>query len=315
MSTRSSSGGLAVRVAVALLLLISLAGVAISIDAHSATADASHSAKADAQTHSATADAQTTGAQIAAKAASQAGVAYCDSGGGYNGPTLQTNGSACSKPGYSCMSLAMYAVYQVTGNKIPQPDANDTYPNGYAGTWIKPQSTEAQDVASLDPGDAVFFGGAMNNYAHTGIYAGSSEVWDAGTSTSANPTGEVAQTAFSQLVTVYGLADYQGAMRYGTGSSPPLSVTTTSLPPATIGEKYVGAQLSASGGTTPYRWKVSGLPKGLKASAKSGLIKGKVTSSKRHPQAAGSYSVKVTATDSANDQASATLTLKLDAAS
>lgn len=213
------------------------------------------------------------------------------------------------------MSLAMYAVYQVTGNKIPQPDANDTYPNGYAGTWIKPQSTEAQDVASLEPGDAVFFGGAMNNYAHTGIYAGSSEVWDAGTSTSANPTGEVAQTAFSQLVTVYGLADYQGAMRYGTGSSPPLSVTTTSLPPATIGEKYVGAQLSASGGTTPYRWKVSGLPKGLKASAKSGLIKGKVTSSKRHPQAAGSYSVKVTATDSANDQASATLTLKLDAAS
>ena len=209
----------------------------------------------------------------------------------------------------------MFAVYQVTNNKIPQANANDTYPIGYAGTWIKPLSTEADDVDSLDPGDAVFFGGAMNNYAHTGIYAGNSEVWDAGTSTSANPTGEVAQTAFSQLVTVYGLSDYQGAMRYGTSSSPPLSVTTSSLPAATIGTKYVGAQLTATGGTTPYRWKVSGLPKGLKTSAMTGLIKGKVTNSKRHPQAAGSYSVTVTATDSASDQASATLTLKLDAAS
>jgi hypothetical protein len=202
------------RIAAVGLLLFSLVAIAAAIGVHPAGA-------------------QTTSQAIASAAASQAGTPYCDSGGGYGGPTLQTNGSACSAPGYSCMSLAMFAVYHVTGVEIPQADANDTYPNGYAGTWIKPQSTEEQDVDSLEPGDAVFFGGAMNNYAHTGIYAGSSEVWDAGTSTTVNPTGKVAMTEFSQLVTVYGLSDYQGAMDYnslaqinppppsGSGSPPP----------------------------------------------------------------------------------------------
>ena len=170
------------RMAAAGLVLFSLVAIAAAIGVHPATASGS-----------------STGEGIAGWAAHENGVAYCDGGGGYDGPTLQTSGSVCSAPGYSCMSLAMFAVYQATGVEIPQANANDTYPNGYPGTWIQPLSTEADDVDSLDPGDAVFFGGAMNNYAHTGIYAGNGEVWDAGTSTTVNPTGKVALTKFRNL--------------------------------------------------------------------------------------------------------------------
>ncbi len=203
------------RMAAAGLVLFSLVAIAAAIGVHPATASGS-----------------STGEGIAGWAAHENGVAYCDGGGGYDGPTLQTSGSVCSAPGYSCMSLAMFAVYQATGVEIPQANANDTYPNGYPGTWIQPLSTEADDVDSLDPGDAVFFGGAMNNYAHTGIYAGNGEVWDAGTSTTVNPTGKVALTKFSQLVTVYGLSDYQGAMDYSSLPliSPPPTGGSTSPP-------------------------------------------------------------------------------------
>ncbi len=338
MSTRPSSGGLAVRLAVALLLLISLAGVALSIDAHSATASGSSSTTTSGSTATATAtdgshavveDASSTGAAIVDDAAKEKGVAYCDGGGGINGPSVGGSGSTCAKGvvGFDCMSLAQYAVYQATGFAIDNPNPSGTRQgyteniyggsaykdNGTMGSYVAPgaSGTVAADEAALSPGDVVLFGGfATYSYAHSGVWAGNDQVWDASGS-------EVQTVSFEDLMKTYNNA-YQGAMDYNALSQktpPNFSISTSSLPVATIGEKYVGAKLTASGGTTPYRWKVSGLPKGLKVSSKTGLIKGKVTSSTRHPQAAGSYSVTVTATDSAKDQASATLTLKLDAAS
>ena len=158
--------------------------------------------------------------------------------------------------------------------------------------------TVAEDEAALSPGDVVLFGGYnQQSYAHSGIWAGNDQIWDA----SGSP-GSVREVTFEELMSTYNNA-YQGAMDYNALSQttpPKFSITTTSLPAATIGKKYEGGQLTATGGTTPYKWKVSGLPRGLKAYAKTGLIKGTVKSSKKHPQAAGSYPVKVTATDSAN---------------
>ncbi len=83
----------------AVLLMVSLIGVVVSVDVPAAAA-------------------VSIGQAIANAAASQAGVPYCEGGGGDNGPS---SGTGCTPPtvGYDCMSLAQYAVYQVTGITVP----------------------------------------------------------------------------------------------------------------------------------------------------------------------------------------------------
>jgi hypothetical protein len=84
----------------------------------------------------------------------------------------------------------------------------------------------------------------------------------------------------------------------------PLHVTTSSLPEATPGVHYE-AQLAASGGDEPYKWKSKGaLPKGLKLSAK-GLLSGTPSATP------GSYPIKVIVTDSSKPAKSAEATLTL----
>lgn len=68
-----------------------------------------------------------------------------------------------------------------------------------------------------------------------------------------------------------------------------LGITTTSLPPATVGTPYF-ALAQASGGVSPYTWSAAGLPAGLTMSS-SGLITGT-------PTTAGSFAAAVTVTDS-----------------
>jgi len=61
------------------------------------------------------AGAATQGDQIVAVAASQAGVPYCDGGGGINGPSygnVPESGCGPGTRGFDCMSLVQYAVYQ-----------------------------------------------------------------------------------------------------------------------------------------------------------------------------------------------------------
>jgi len=70
-------------------------------------------------------------------------------------------------------------------------------------------------------------------------------------------------------------------------------ITTTSLPPATRGASYQG-QVTAIGGTQPYKWKATGLPKGLKISKSTGLIAG---SPKSKHVSAGTFTVTLTVTD------------------
>jgi Bacterial Ig-like domain (group 3)/Putative Ig domain len=74
-----------------------------------------------------------------------------------------------------------------------------------------------------------------------------------------------------------------------------LHVTTTSLPAATPGIRYV-QQLDAAGGVSPYKWKVTGgsLPKGLRLTAK-GILRGQIHKS-TYPSG-GSFAFTVTVTD------------------
>ncbi len=82
--------------------------------------------------------------------------------------------------------------------------------------------------------------------------------------------------------------DYAGNVLLYTGSSP-LTITTTSLPPGVIGSSY-SYQLTASGGSTPYKWKkTAALPKGLKLSS-TGLLSGIPNAKKVAPN---SYPVSV----------------------
>jgi hypothetical protein len=91
-----------------------------------------------------------------------------------------------------------------------------------------------------------------------------------------------------------------------------VTITTTTLPPGTVGQPY-SFQLQATGGTPPYTWnkyppKGQGvLPLGLHLS-KSGLISGT-------PKRSGTYTITVKCLDSSHShktQAIQTLTLVIN---
>ena len=110
------------------------------------------------------------GQAIVNAAAAQAGRPYCFDGGNTGGPTHGSGGSGCggSIVGFDCTGLTLYAVFRATG-KVLSHDGK--------------QATEGGQVisnpADLLPGDLVFFGGTLNSFEHSGVYAGNNTFWDA----------------------------------------------------------------------------------------------------------------------------------------
>jgi hypothetical protein len=80
----------------------------------------------------------------------------------------------------------------------------------------------------------------------------------------------------------------------------PLAVTTPATQ-QTIEDVWVSLQLTATGGTSPYTWSATGLPRALSINAGTGLISGNTTG-------LGRYTVTVTATDAAGRVASTQFT-------
>ncbi|HAM45800.1 MAG TPA: hypothetical protein DCM67_12365 [Propionibacteriaceae bacterium] len=84
---------------------------------------------------------------------------------------------------------------------------------------------------------------------------------------------------------------------------PAVSVSTVSLPGGISGVAY-STTLSASGGSAPYNWSVTGLPNGLNADSTTGLISGSTAD-------VGTAEVSVTVTDANDKTASRSLTLTI----
>ncbi len=241
-----------------------------------------------------------TGTAIVNAAASQAGIPYCEGGGGILGPSLPAHPfQPCSGgPGYDCMSLAQFAVFQATGITVPY-GSGASLPG--SGTFVPPDGT-----ADLQPGDVVFFGGvSFDAYAHSGVYAGNDEVWDA-LSVGTN----VQEHAFGLLANDYQNV-YWGAVRYANSIVVPTTTTTTttaasltpsfaistsSLASGTVSSRAhpvtYQQSVSASGGRSPYKWSVvkGSLPSGLHLKPLTGVISGKA-------KTAGSFSFTVKVVD------------------
>jgi large repetitive protein len=88
-------------------------------------------------------------------------------------------------------------------------------------------------------------------------------------------------------------------------AGPNLSISTASLPEATVNQPY-SANVAATGGAPPYQWSASGLPSGLLLNPGTGAISGT-------PSAAGPSTVSVTVTDGAGATATRVFSLTVKA--
>jgi hypothetical protein len=213
------------RVVIAFFVVLSLSGLVISL-------------------HPPRAGAATTGTAIVNAAASQAGVPYCDDGGGIHGPSnggIAEAGCEGSTKGFDCMSLAQYAVYQATGIILP---SDGTQLSG-VGTFIS-----ASDTADLQPGDVTYWGGSIDHFLHSGIYAGNGEVWDA--------VGIGIPVQLHTLAYLEGIYTYDGAIQYWSSTLTPggLSAPVVGLAATPGGTGYwltnAAGDVSAHGSAVSY---------------------------------------------------------------
>jgi len=96
-----------------------------------------------------------------------------------------------------------------------------------------------------------------------------------------------------------------------------LSITTNSLPAATVGQAYAGTVAFTYNGNKTVNVSVSGLPSGMQAPSyigNTGAIGGSVVNFLGAPAAAGTYSITVSLNDGAGASASKSYTLKVNPA-
>lgn len=207
--------------------------------------------------------------------------------------------------GSTSLSLAIAAAAQTppaAPSSGPLSVTPQMLPNGAAG---QAYSTQLVATGGTAPYRWVFVGGVIPpglNLSTTGLLSGTPQsatgqvtfyvyVYD-------SAGGVVTNVPFNINVT-------SGTSTPNNPAPTPVVVTTTSLPGGTAGASY-STQLSASGGTAPYTFVVSGLPANLSFSSQ-GSISGT-------PMAAGKSIVSVTATDSRGASGSASLSLTIAAA-
>ena len=209
------------------------------------------------------------------------------------------------------------------GNGVYAYSVSSTFPNStYLSTnyWVDvvfSPSTTAPTLSSIavTPANPTIQAGATRQFTATGTYSDSSTqditsqvTWTSSGTAVATINSTGLATGVSAGTTT--ISARQGSVTGNTTltvqSAPaPLTITTTSLPPGTVGIPY-SATLAASGGTTPYTWSLSSgsLPVGLTLNATTGSISGT-------PTAAGTSSFTVQVTDAASPAATASRSLSI----
>jgi Putative Ig domain len=172
-----------------------------------------------------------------------------------------------------------------TGGSSPQPDQLTISTTSLAGATVGVAYSASIAVSGGSTPYAFSASGLPNGLSignQTGIIAGLPAQGTAGTTsftvTVTDSTQPSPQSASARLsVTVAPAAPTK------------LTITTTSLPGGTVGIAY-NSVVAASGGTTPYAFKATGLPAGLSIDGSSGAISGTPTQS-------GSSTIAVTVND------------------
>ncbi len=173
----------------------------------------------------------------------------------------------------------------ITPAALPAATVGQTYAASVSGSGGVAPYTWAVTSGSLPPG--------LSLNPNTGAITGTPT--SAGSSTagitvtdSSNPTPATASGTFSVTVNP---AQWQ------------LGIATSSLPSGTVSQPY-SATVTATGGTTPYSWSATGLPKGLTLNSATGVLSGT-------PTKAGTFTVAVKVADSSKPTGKATATLTL----
>lgn len=159
-------------------------------------------------------------------------------------------------------SQSATATFTLTVNASPITITTTTVPNAVVGTAYSNTL-----VASGGSGGLVWSvsAGALPTgltLSSTGTLAGT-------------PTATGLYSFTAQVKDSVGTTDTQV---YSVNVASPLTITTTSLPNAQVGQAY-SATLHASGGTSPYTWFIGSgtLPAGLTLNASTGVISGTPT--------------------------------------
>ncbi len=195
-------------------------------------------------------------------------------------------GAASTVVSFTILAAGTPSLLSVTTTTLPNGTVGAAYSASLAATGGKSPYTWSVVSPPLPPGLALSPNGVISGTpTSAGQYTFKVQVTD-----SAAPP-QSASTSLSITV-----------------APPPLKITTTSLPSATVNTAY-STTLTGTGGTPPYTWAWSGqLPAGLSLAPSTGVISGTATDT-------GTFSLTVQLSDSAAVSTTASLSLTVAAAS
>ena len=172
------------------------------------------------------------------------------------------------------------AVSCAAGNSCVAVDNNGNALTDNGGSW--------SSASSIDPGNTLHSVSCATTALCVAVDSHGNALTDSGGTWSSPTSIDSSNTLESVSCPTVNFCAAVDAVGNALTFPPQVSITTTSLPPATFGHRYT-ATLEASGGNPPYIWSAR-LPRGLHLNKTTGVISGVA----RHP---GPFVVKVTLRD------------------